>query len=166
VSDRVGWLRHISLRALLRAAPLIFIVHFLEEGSRFVHWFNAHVARGISESLFWSVNFTALGITLGVVAAEEVSQSRASAMLVVGWLSLLMCANALFHVAGATMDRAYMPGVVTAVLLYLPYYTVVIWRVRSLGRMSPTAIGACAVVGALPMLVHGYLIVFRGTRLF
>src|SRR5688572_33088457 len=41
-------------------APLIFIAHFLEEGTSFVVWFNAHVPNGITESLFWNVNVTAL----------------------------------------------------------------------------------------------------------
>ena len=99
-------------------APPIFVAHFLEEAPGFVTWFNAHVARGITLPLFWSVNYTALGITIAVVALEWMSSSAHAAAIAIAWLGLLMFGNALFH------------------------------------------------IGALPMLVHGYLIVFFGRRLF
>ena len=84
----------------------------------------------------------------------------------VAWFSLLMFANALFHVAGALVDRAYMPGLVTALLLYLPFYAWLVVRVIRLHRLQRGTVFAAASIGALPMLVHGYLIVFRGSRLF
>ncbi len=158
--------RQPALRVLLLAAPLIFIAHFSEEAPGFVAWFNARVQRSITTPLFWTVNYTALGITVGVVILEWLSASALSAALVVAWLSLLMLANALFHIAGALADRAYMPGVVTAILLYLPFWAWVMRCILDQGRLSRRAVVAAAVVGAAPMLVHGYLIVFRGSRLF
>jgi hypothetical protein len=151
---------------LLLAAPLVFIVHFLEEAPGFVSWFNAHVERGITAPLFWTVNYTALGITVAIVIIEWLSGSALSAALVVAWLSLLMLANALFHIAGALVDGSYMPGVVTAVLLYLPFYAVLVRCILDQRRLSRSAVVAAALVGSAPMLVHGYLIVFRGSRLF
>ena len=59
-----------------------------------------------------------------------------------------------------------MPGLVTAVLLYLPFYGWVITRTIELRRLPRGGVAAAALVGALPMLVHGYLIVFLGRRLF
>lgn len=158
--------RRPSLRALLLAAPPIFVAHFLEEAPGFVAWFNAHVARGITTPLFWSVNYTALGITLAVVALEWQSRTTLSASLAVAWLSFLMFANALLHLAGAIVDGAYVPGLVTALLLYLPYYGAVVTRVVRLRRLSRSGVAAAAFLGALPMLVHGYLIIVRGSRLF
>jgi hypothetical protein len=158
--------RQPALRVLLLAAPLIFIAHFSEEAPGFVAWFNARVQRGITAPLFWTVNYTALGITVGVVLLEWLSASALSAAVVVAWLSLLMLANALFHIAGALADRAYMPGVVTAILLYLPFYAWVIRCTLDQGRLSRRFVMVAAIVGAAPMLVHGYLIVFRGSRLF
>lgn len=159
-------LRQPTLRALLLAAPLIFIAHFAEEGPAFVPWFNAHVTRGITEPLFRTVNYTALAITAAVVVLEWLSASTFSAAIAVAWLSLLMFANALFHVIAAVVDGAYVPGLVTAVLLYLPYYGWVVARVVRLRRLPWSALVGVAATGALPMLVHGYLIVFEGGRLF
>jgi hypothetical protein len=155
-----------SLRVLLLLAPLIFVAHWLEESAGFVAWFNAHVDRGITQELFTTVNYSALGITLAVVALEWLVRNKVSTGLAVAWLSFLMGANALLHVAGAIKDVAYVPGLGTAILLYAPFYGWFLWRVGHKRRLAPHAIAAVAVVGALPMLVHGYLILFQRSRLF
>jgi hypothetical protein len=154
------------LRVLLLLAPPIFILHFLEEGPGFVTWFNAHVARGITEPLFWSVNYTALAITLAVVVLEWLDATAFSATLVVAWSSFLMFANALLHITGSIVDRAYMPGLVTALVLYVPFWMLIIGRVVRSRRLPNAGIVVAAILGALPMMIHGYLIIFRGSRLF
>ncbi len=158
--------RGARLRVVLLLAPVIFVVHFLEEGPGFVAWFNRHVPRGITPELFWTVNFSALAITTLVVALEWASESRATAVMTVAWVSFLMLANALLHIAGALADGAYMPGVVTGTLLYLPFGAWVLVRILRAKRLPVGAVVGAALAGALPMLVHGYLIVFRGSRLF
>jgi uncharacterized protein with HXXEE motif len=156
--ERRSWFDPILL------APVIFVCHFLEESPRFVSWFNSHVARGITSDLFWTVNLTALVITLFVVVVGWLSRSSGSAILIAGWFGFLMGANALFHIVGGFVDRAYVPGLITAVLLYVPYYS---WLfVRITRRAGPVAVTAAALIGATPMLIHGYLILFRGSRLF
>lgn len=157
-SDRLG-------RALL-FAPLVFAAHFLEESPGFVAWFNAHVARGITADLFWTVNVTALLITVAGSLAFRVSRSAAAMVLVVAWLSFLMLANAAFHIAGAVVDRAYMPGLVTAIVLYLPYCVWVGTEAVRSGRVAPGLLTAATVLGSTPMAVHAYRILFLGSRLF
>ena len=158
--------RQLPLRVLLLLAPPIFIAHFLEEGPGFVTWFNAHVARGITEPLFWSVNYTALAITVGVVVLEWLSGTAFSATVAVTWVSFLMFANALLHLTGAIVDGAYVPGLVSALALYVPYSVWIMSRTMQLRRLPRSAVIVSAAVGALPMLMHGYLIIFRGSRLF
>src|SRR4030095_16763858 len=152
-------------RALL-LAPLIFVCHFLEEAPGFVDWFNARVVRGITPGLFWRVNITALVITVTVIGLEWLSRSALSLTLAVAWLGCLMFANSLFHLAGAFVDRRYVPGLVTALALYLPYYLWLFVKAVKSDRVQPAILVGGAVLGAIPMLVHGYLIVFRGSRLF
>ena len=158
--------RQLPLRVLLLLAPPIFIAHFLEEGPGFVTWFNAHVARGITEPLFWSVNSTALAITLAVVVLEWLTGTAFSATVVVTWVSFLMFANALLHLTGAIVDGAYVPGLVSALALYIPYSVWIMGRTVQLRRLPRSAVVVAAAMGALPMLIHGYLIIFRGSRLF
>ena len=156
--DRLG-------RGLL-LAPLVFVIHSLEESPGFVPWFNAHVAQGITTDLFWTVNAAALLITVLVVLAYRAGESPGTAVLLVAWLSFLMLANAVFHITGAIVDRGYVPGLVTAIILYLPYCAWVARQLVGARRVAPGALAAAALVGAIPMAVHGYRILFLGTRLF
>ena len=147
-------------------APVIFAAHFLEESPGFVGWFNAHVRNGITTGLFWNVNISALVITTGVMLIEMIGPSFFSASLTILWFSFLMLANAIFHITGAIMDRHYMPGVITAVILYLPYYCFLIARLLKKQRLTIGFALILAILGSVPMLAHGYLIIFRGSRLF
>lgn len=157
-ADRLG-------RGLL-LAPLVFVAHFLEESPGFVPWFNAHVARGITADLFWTVNATALLITVLVVLVYRAGESSVGVILLVAWLSCLMLANAIFHITGAIVDQGYVPGLVTAILLYLPYCGWVAAEAVRTRRVAPGLLAAAAVAGGIPMAVHGYGILFLGTRLF
>jgi hypothetical protein len=147
-------------------APLVFVAHFLEESPGFVPWFNAHVTRGITADLFWTVNATGLVITVLVILAFWATRSAAAVIVVVAWLSFLMLTNAGFHIMGAIVDRGYVPGLVTAIFLYLPYCGWVAWQVVHNRSVSPGLVAAAAVLGAIPMAVHGYRILFLGSRLF
>jgi hypothetical protein len=156
--DRLG-------RGLL-LAPLVFVVHFLEESPGFVPWFNGHVTRGITQDLFWTVNATGLAITVLVALAYRATRSDVASVLVVAWLSFLMLTNAIFHVTGSIVDRAYVPGLVSAIVLYVPYCAWVGWRIVRDRRVAPGVVAAAAVLGGAPMAVHGYRILFLGSRLF
>jgi hypothetical protein len=153
-------------RRIVLLAPIVFIAHVLEEGTSFVAWFNDHVARGITPGLFWTVNLTALVITLLLAVSVRAARSAGVSLLLVGWLSFLMLTNAVFHVTAAVVDSGYVPGLVTAVVLYLPYC---VWLGMQLVRtrvLPAGALAAAAVIGGLPMAIHGYRILFRGDRLF
>ena len=157
---------HDRLSRAVLFAPLVFVAHFLEESPGFVPWFNAHVTRGITADLFWTVNATALVITVLVTAVFWSTETTAAVVLVAAWLSFLMLTNAVLHVTGAIVDRGYVPGLVTAILLYLPYCGWVAWQLVRHRRVAPGLLAAAAVLGAIPMAVHGYRILFLGTRLF
>jgi hypothetical protein len=154
------------LSRVLLFAPLVFIAHFIEESPGFVPWFNGHVTPGITVELFWTVNVCALVITLLVTVGFWATRSAAAALLAVAWLSFLMLANALLHVTGAIVDGGYVPGLATAILLYLPYCGWIAWHVVRSRRVAPGWLAAVAVLGAIPMGVHGYRILFLGSRLF
>jgi uncharacterized protein with HXXEE motif len=155
-----------GLGAIIILAPLIFTGHFLEESPGFVAWFNAHVSRGITSGLFWNVNITALVITIIATVIELSAPSQASAGLIIFWLSFLMLANAIFHVTGAVVDKRYMPGLITAIVLYLPYYFLIVGKLLQRGRLKLISLIIIALLGSALMLIHGYLIIFRGSRLF
>lgn len=147
-------------------APFIFIGHFIEELPGFVSWFNSHAAQGITSQSFWRVNLAGLVITVVVVAFERFSRSALSLSVAVAWLSFLMLANGLLHVAGAFVDRGYVPGLITAAAFYLPYFAWFFLRAVKSNRVSVVVLIVAAIIGAIPMVMHGYLILFKGSRLF
>lgn len=158
--------RRINFTHALLLAPFIFASHFLEESPRFVEWFNAHVTRGITSELFWRVNISALVITVLVMVLEGFSRSGFSLTIALAWLSFLMLANAIFHLVGGLIDRQYVPGLATAILLYIPYYSWLLMKAVKSKRVKAIGLVVAAALGSLPMFIHGYLILFQSSRLF
>jgi hypothetical protein len=147
-------------------APALFLAHVIEEAPEFVAWFNSLVARGITQSAFVAVNAVAAVVTVVLVAAVANAPERGPATVLLAWLALLMGANGLFHLVATVVHARYSPGVVTGTLLYLPYFA---WYFALVVRRLRVPLGvavAASAAGALPMLVHGYLIAFAGSRLF
>jgi hypothetical protein len=156
----------VPLRKLVLIAPLVFLLHVAEEAPSFVAWFNAVVSRGITQDAFLAVNAAALVITALVALAVASSPGRASGLALAAWTGFLVLANGLFHLVATVAHGRYCPGVVTGTLLYLPYALLLLRQIaRDLG-LRPATVASSAALGAVPMLVHGYLIVFRGSRLF
>lgn len=155
-----------TLRRLALALPFIFLVHVLEEAPGFVAWFNSLVPRGITTPLFLRVNVVAGLITIALAAVVFAGPEPSAGLVLSAWVGFLMLANAVFHIAGTLAHARYCPGVVTATLLYLPAGLLTLRAISREAGLPPAAVVAAASVGAIPMLIHGYLIVFRGSRLF
>lgn len=151
---------------LILLAPVIFALHVIEEAPGFVAWFNAHVDLGITTDLFMSVNIAGGIITLLVVGIVWSLQSPPSLLIGVAWLSLLMFANGIFHILATVVDRAYCPGVITSAVLYLPYFGWMVTKILRERLLTWPSVFLATIIGALPMLVHGYRIVFLRSRLF
>jgi hypothetical protein len=154
------------LRKLVLLAPLVFVVHVLEEAPGFVAWFNRLVPRGITQGTFLAVNVTGLVTTVVLVVLVAASRDPVSGLGLAAWVGFLFLANGFLHLVGTIAHARYSPGVVTGTLLYLPYGTLLL---RSIARdiaLERRVVLAAAGLGSVPMLVHGYLIVFRGSRLF
>jgi len=147
-------------------APLFLICHVLEEAPSFVQWVNAHIEPDITTETFLAVNLTGLIITLVIVGMIKMSPSVSSHILAIAWLSFLMPANALIHIAGSVIDRSYAPGVVTAIVFYIPYYFYLLMKIKRSRKVDLSRMIGAAVAGATPMLIHGYRILFLGSRLF
>jgi uncharacterized protein with HXXEE motif len=156
----------LTLRRLALALPVIFLAHVLEEAPGFVAWFNSRVARGITKPMFLTVNVVAGLVTIAIAAAVLAAPGPPVGIALSAWVGFLMLANAVFHIAGTIAHARYCPGVVTATLLYLPAGILTLRAVSREATVPPAGVVLAAFVGAIPMLAHGYLIVFRGSRLF
>jgi len=147
-------------------APAIFLLHVLEEAPRFVDWFNSLVQPHISQGNFLRVNAFCFLVTLALSAVASTSRSVGTLLAAVAWLGLLMFANAIFHIVGTLVHARYSPGVITAVTLYLPYFSWLVWLMRKRFGFPIYAAVLISITTGIPMFIHGYLIVFEGRRLF
>ena len=107
-----------------------------------------------------------MAITVVLALIVAATREPVAAVIDLAWLAFLMLANGVFHLTATLVHGLYSPGAVTAAILYLPYFAVffsiIVKRLRISVGVALTATG----LGALPMAVHGYLIVFQGSRLF
>ena len=147
-------------------APLVFVFHVAEEAPGFVSWVNTLIDRDITLSLFLSVNLTGFVIVSGLCMLTAVTKEKVITLITLAWLGFMMFANALFHILATLVYQQYAPGTITSVILYLPF---VFWYSRLLIRttgMKLITVISTLVIGAIPMAIHGYLIIFAGSRLF
>lgn len=155
-----------QVRTLAFSLPVVFVLHVVEEAPLFVAWFNGRVTPPISQSSFLTVNAIAFVITLGIAVAISASLAPLQGLVGVAWISFLMLANGLFHLVATVAHGSYCPGVVTGVFLYLPLSLLFMRRVAREAHVPALVVAVVALAGAMPMALHGYFIVFRGSRLF
>lgn len=156
----------ITLRRLAIALPIIYLAHFAESAPGFNQWFNAHVEPDASLRLYLVANGVALVVTTVIAVLLAVARDRISAVIALAWTGHVMLAQAVFYIAAVLADRAYAPGLFTALLLFLPASIALIRAAAAERRMSPAVATSIALLGGIPMYIHGWLVLFGGTRLF
>lgn len=155
-----------QVRTLALCLPAAFVLHVVEEAPLFVTWFNSRVTPQISQSSFLTVNAIAFVITLGIAISISASRAPLQGLVGVAWVSFLMLANGLFHFVATVAHGSYCPGVITGVFLYLPLSLLFMRGVAHEAHVPALVVAVVALAGAMPMVLHGYFIVFRGSRLF
>ncbi len=158
--------RQAGLRPLAIALPIVFVCHVLEEAPHFVEWFNSLVTPGISQRLFLSVNLTAFVITLLLGGFVAMTRGAVLSILTVAWVGFLMLANGIFHLVATIVHWRYSPGVITGTLLYIPLSFLFMRAVVRECAYAWSTVVLVALFGGIPMCLHGFMIVFRGSRLF
>ncbi len=113
---------------LMWLLPIVFGLHVFEEFAYpggFGEWsarVHPQTASAMTSAHFYRVNIigglAALGVTLGAFDYRGGYSYGGSRM----WLVLLgtLAVNAVVHIAGTFQGRRYAPGLVTAVVLYIP----------------------------------------------
>ncbi len=151
---------------MLWIAAGLFVLHVAEEAPGFLDWINGLLSEPITQVQFIYYNVGGLIITVSIAIASSFSEDTLAVLVGTAWLSFVMFANAIVHVAATLVFQLYSPGVVTSLLLYLPFY---FWFIRAVATgtaVRTSVIATAATIGAVPMLIHGYLIIYEGRTLF
>jgi hypothetical protein len=136
----------------------IYMLHQYEEhdADRFRLYINRMVGHGeevLTPAAVFVINIGAVWI-LDVVVIYLAWDVDLGLGLIAVYLMLI---NALVHIAGAIRSRSYNPGLVTAVVLFLPFGGYAWWRIEASG--VPTAgehVLGLAVGAAVHAIIVGY----------
>lgn len=146
------------------AGPVAFVVHDAEELATIAPWLAAHrtmlpsVAQplaGVTPSGFAiSIGVLLLGFLLAAArGAQQARRGRRSVLWLVVWGAFV--ANGATHVAQAAWFGSYVPGLVTAVVVSLPYGIGMARVYRRAGLASTRELLAAAGFG---LLIQGPLV--------
>ena len=100
------------------AVGLLFLAHPLEEASTdFPLWFRSHLGGGLDPAMFVVISLVGLAFVTLTVGAHRRGPPRPALLAMVGALLLI---NAGLHIGAAFLTVAYVPGLLTAVLIWAP----------------------------------------------
>jgi hypothetical protein len=147
----VRW--HYRDPALLWLLPAAFVLHILEEWfGGFPEWIGRIAGAPLPRAMFVVVN--AIAMLAAVLAVRAAARREAD-----GWVGIAVAAvffvNAFAHVFGTVITRAYSPGLVTGLVLYLPIGGLVLLRAATqpprgaIARGVATGVALNAAVFAL-----------------
>lgn len=135
----------------LVAAALHIVEEFVYPGG-FAAWDRSYrpaIKRSITPRLHVIVNAALLLVCLQVALLGGSGDVEAQRVGATGWLAIsaLLFSNAVFHGVGALRTRSYSPGVVTAVVLYMPLTVLGYRHFLRDGWVTLPAAAVAAVVG-------------------
>jgi hypothetical protein len=142
-----------SEQAMFAALLVIYMVHQIEEHlwpGGFRQFANAHVFKTgrddwpVDEGGVALVNIAWVWLPIGLAALFP----DALRWLGLGWVGLTFV-NALSHIGTTVRFRDYNPGLVTSIVLFLPFTIWVFATEVSRGALSGAAIGGLVVAGVL-----------------
>ncbi len=150
---------------LLYLAPLVLLAHVMEEAPGLIAWMNRRFEVDLTMSYFVAMNAIGLLVTVVVAVPSVRSRNYFLALGLIAWLSFLMLANGVLHLTASLLFREYVPGTVTAGILYLPYFVAATVTVCRNFNVRPRAAILAATIGAVPMLAQGVSILTVGRRI-
>ena len=142
-----------SERAMFAALLVIYMLHQIEEHlwpGGFRQYTNAHVFKSGDDNWPVDVGGVAL-VNIGYVwlpLAAAALFPGALRWLGLAWIGLTLI-NAITHVVTSIRFRGYNPGLVTSIVLLLPFTLWALGQEAAAGALSGTAIGLIVLAGVL-----------------
>ncbi len=157
------FLQTAPFRRVVWVAPIAYAVHILEEFWRFPLWVNSHFTPGYTTATFVIANAIIMVALVGLTATVSVLRANAADFLYFCWLSGQLFHNALFHLGTTAYFGVYSPGLLSAILLYLPVSYYIARAAHRENRIGNTGGFAALAVGAAGMFSLAYFGLIRDT---
>lgn len=132
--------------------PIVFVIHIAEEWQRFPVWATRHFGM-TSRAWFVYSHIVLVAATFGICAMATFAPSRTSTILAIA-TQWGFFTNAVFHVATWRLFREYSPGVVTAIILFIP---ATLWQLKTVSLDGLSLVMAIVLGSVLGGLAVGSL---------
>ncbi|WP_203363700.1 HXXEE domain-containing protein [Bacillus sp. REN10] len=155
---------------ILWALPVIFAIHNGEELPQLENWTNEHLADKSFAFLrelysFHSLAFAMIMLTVvvTVVVILEYKLRNKLTFTLTMLSACLLLINGLTHIVQSMIFQSYMPGLISAVLLLIPYMSFVLYLSMKANRIRLKTIGLYLVISVIVMvpIIFIFLILSR-----
>jgi len=130
--------------------PPAFILHVVEEWPQFTRWAQTYASGQFTRRDYNAIHVA--GVFASVLGATLVWLFPNPAVVLLFSTFLFApsaCFNALFHAGASLLTQTYCPGVVTAILIYLPLFILLIERAYAERLLTPLTLAASLLVAGL-----------------
>ena len=151
---------HFRDAALLWLFVPAYSIHLAEEWlGAFPVWVAQIAGRPVPGTAFVVINAVAMVVLIAAIHAASRDHRH-------GWMAVaiatIVLVNTVFHVAGAAVTASYSPGLISAVVVYVPLGSLTM--IRALDQAPRPEVARGIVAG---MLVHAlvFVLAFASTRM-
>jgi hypothetical protein len=135
-----------TFRKLVILAPVAYVVHIAEEAPRFGPWTRLYPDR-FSKTLTTG-DFVATNVVLMFVVLTAVALCLRRSLVVAGLSGASWeFSNAVFHIGLTVSSRIYSPGVVTAIVVYVPLSVATFYQASKERLLSPRRVALALFLG-------------------
>lgn len=150
-----------AFRRWIAASPVICLAHDLEELATVSRWIGANwerlptplanwLGRDTDLTHLYGVGISLIFVTMAAIAIAAASPRATRTITTIFALTIMLrLGNALLHVAQAAYLQAYVPGLVTAVVLVVPYSIWLTVRLERTGLVRHEAVHVLFIAGLL-----------------
>ena len=136
-----------------------YLIHLAEEWfGGFPAWVALVVERPVPETAFVAIN--AVALMLLIIGLRAATHAEANGWIAVA-VATIMLVNTLFHLGGAALTSSYSPGLISAVILYVPLGSLTM--IRALDQASRSQLARGMQIG---LVIHAivFIAAFASTR--
>lgn len=146
-----------TFRKLVVLAPVAYAVHIAEEAPRFVVWTRLYpglFSKTLSTGEFVATNAVLMLVVLAAVALCRRRSLAVAGLAVASW----QFSNAVFHIALTLTSGVYSPGVVTAIVIYVPLSVATFYEAGKERLLNARRVGIALFLGVVVVNVLLHLI--------
>lgn len=149
IDQLVELLRGLPFRQAVWLFPLATALHFLEEAPHFADWAVRYALIGYTHQRWRRIHGIGIVFVVAFCGLASMFPNRAVVFLFFALCFSESVLNGLFHVGATALSGVYCPGLITALILYLPLF----WYISQVAYREGVLTNTLGVVAFLIAVV-------------